>query len=118
MMGAVCDTKKPVGLSFAASAEGTAPQSSAVVSVANLQTGSSGIVRRFDGGEEFRSQMLALGLIPGMQIKVARGEKGHPYILQLDQNRVMVDWGTIGKIYVQPNPESQAKRGWFSWRKD
>ncbi len=66
----------------------------------SLRSGECGTVRRLDGGEDFRCKMLALGIIPGKTVTVARGEKHQPYVLRVDESRVMVDWGTLGQIYV------------------
>jgi Fe2+ transport system protein FeoA len=67
-----------------------------------LKSGDCGTVRRLGGGEEFRTRMIALGIIPGKTIMVARGEKHQPYILRVDESRVMMDWKTLEQIYVQP----------------
>jgi Fe2+ transport system protein FeoA len=70
--------------------------------LSTLRTGDYGTVLRMDGGEEFRGRMLALGIIPGKTVTVAKGEIHQPFLLRVDDSRVMVDWSTLYKIYVQP----------------
>ena len=76
-----------------------------------LKSGDYGMVSRMDGDEEFRGKMLALGIIPGKIITVARGEKRQPYVLRVDESRVMVDWATLGRIYVHSGPDLGRKGG-------
>ena len=76
-----------------------------------LRSGDCGTVSRMDGGEEFRGKMLALGIIPGKTITVARGEKHQPYVLRVDESRVMIDWATLGRIYVHSGPDLGRKGG-------
>lgn len=80
-----------------------------------LVSGDRGVVSRLDGGEEFRCKMLSLGILPGKEVTVARGEKRQPYILGIDDFRVMMDWGALGRIYVQPATEC-GRRGGQRWR--
>lgn len=65
-----------------------------------LRAGESGVVSRMTGDEEFRSKMLALGILPGKTITVARGGKHQPFILRIDESRVMVDWNLLSRIYI------------------
>jgi Fe2+ transport system protein FeoA len=67
-----------------------------------LKSGDFGTVRHLGGGEEFRTKMIALGIIPGKTIMITRGEKHQPYILRVDESRVMMDWRTLEQIYIQP----------------
>lgn len=83
--------------------------------LSTLKSGDCGIVQRLEGGEAFRGKMLALGIIPGKTITVARGEKCQPYILRIDDCRVMMDWRTLGRIYVQPASNCRRREGW-RWR--
>ncbi len=68
--------------------------------LALLRAGESGVVSRMTGDEEFRSKMLALGILPGKNITVARGGKHQPFILRIDESRVMVDWNLLSRIYI------------------
>lgn len=80
-----------------------------------LESGDRGVVSRLDGEEDFRCKMLSLGLLPGKEVTVARGEKRQPYILGIGDSRVMMDWGALGRIYVKPAPECGRKEG-RRWR--
>ncbi len=68
--------------------------------LAILRAGESGVVSRMTGDEEFRSKMLALGILPGKTIMVARGGKHQPFILRIDESRIMVDWNLLSRIYI------------------
>lgn len=70
--------------------------------LSNLKSGDFGTVRRLEGGEEFRNKMISLGIIPGKTITVAKGEKNQPFLLRIDESRVMMDSKTLDHIYVQP----------------
>jgi Fe2+ transport system protein FeoA len=72
------------------------------IPLSTLREGDYGTVSRMDGDEVFRSKMLALGIIPGKDVIVARGDKHQPFLLRVDESRVMVDWNTSGRIYVRP----------------
>jgi len=69
--------------------------------LAALRTGECGTVLRMEGNEEFRSKMLALGIIPGKVITVTRGDQHQSFILRVDQSRIMMDWKSLNRIYVQ-----------------
>lgn len=82
-----------------------------------LETGDRGVVSRLDGGEDFRCKMLSLGILPGKEVTIARGEKRQPYILGIGDCRVMMDWGALGRIYVKPAPKCGGKGGQrWRWR--
>lgn len=80
-----------------------------------LGPGDKGVVSRLDGGEDFRCKMLSLGILPGKEVTIARGEKHQPYILGVGDCRVMMDWGALGRIYVKPDPKCGGKGG-RRWR--
>jgi Fe2+ transport system protein FeoA len=67
-----------------------------------FKSGDYGIVHHLEGGEKFRMKMIALGIIPGKTIVVIWGQQHQPYVLRVDESRVMVDWETLKQIFVQP----------------
>jgi Fe2+ transport system protein FeoA len=83
----------------------------AEISLDTLKSGDYGTVSRMEGDEEFRGKMLALGIIPGKTITVARGEKHQPYVLRVDESRVMMDWATLSRIYVHSGSDMGRKGG-------
>lgn len=101
-MGIILEIEKSSSLSRKNSAGEETGMFPAERPLSTLKSGEHGTVRRLEGGEEFRGKMLALGIIPGKTITVARGEKHQPYILRVDESRVMMDWRTLDRIYVQP----------------
>lgn len=83
-----------------------------VIPLTRLKTGDDGVILRLNGNEEFRSKMLALGIIPGKRIKVAKGDVNQPYILRVDESRIMIDWTTLNEILVQPETGFKRRGGW------
>jgi Fe2+ transport system protein FeoA len=77
----------------------------------DLRSGDCGTVQRLEGGEDFRCKMMALGIVPGKTVTVTRGEKHQPYVLRVDDSRVMVDWGTLGRIHVNSGAATERGRG-------
>ncbi len=79
--------------------------------LALLTTGAAGTISRLDGEEDFRCKMMSLGILPGQKIVVARGEKHQPYILRVGESRVMIDWPTLSRIFIQAGFDSKRKEG-------
>lgn len=69
--------------------------------LSQLRSGDRAVVCRLNGGETFRSKMLSLGLFPGKTIAVQRSDKSLPFVLWVDQSRIVVDRNTLEQIYVQ-----------------
>ena len=72
-----------------------------IKSLANLHTGERGIVTSLKGGEKFRNKMLALGLIPGKEFEVIKGNKNGPFVLKIDETRLMLGYGMAEKIIIE-----------------
>ena len=86
------------------------------IPLSTLRAGERGIVIRLRGEEDFRCKMLSLGIFPGTEVLVAGGGGRQPSILQVGSCRVMMDWGSTGRIYVETVPKDQRK-GRGRWRR-
>lgn len=82
------------------------------VPLTQLKTGDEGVVFRLNGNEEFRSKMLALGVVPGKRINITRGGPNQPYILKVDESRLVIDWTSLSGIVVQPKSGLKRRGGW------
>ena len=83
------------------------------IPLSGLAAGQCGTVSRLVGGEQFYSKMLALGISPGKSVAVIRGSRKQPYLVRVDDSRVMVDWTTINNIYIKTGPcKSKGRRRW------
>lgn len=96
--------------SFEAARRGTTE-----IPLSGLVTGECGTVSRLEGGEEFYSKMLALGISPGKSVAVIRGSRKQPYLVRVDDSRVMVDWLTLNNIYIQTNRGGSERRRKWGW---
>jgi Fe2+ transport system protein FeoA len=81
---------------------GAAQHSTAGVQLSGLRSGDSGVVLGFAGKKELYGRMMALGIIPGKTVTVINGAKRQPFILRIDESRMMVDWQTLNQIIIAP----------------
>ncbi|MCG8514404.1 MAG: ferrous iron transport protein A [Halanaerobiales bacterium] len=70
-------------------------------SLSNLHTGEKGIVTSLKGGKDFRNKMLALGLVPGKEFEILKGNKNGPFVLKIDETRLMLGCGMAEKIMIK-----------------
>ncbi len=56
-------------------------------------------IASLDGGRQFRSKMLQLGILPGETVSVVRGGKVMPLVLEVKGTKVMLGRGAAAKIY-------------------
>jgi len=85
------------------------------IPLSGLGIGERGTVSRLVGGEQFYNKMLALGISPGKSVAVIGGSRKQPYLLRVDDSRVMVDWTTLNNIYIKTSPKKsngRRRRGW------
>jgi Fe2+ transport system protein FeoA len=92
------------------------PVTTTGVPLASLHAGESGVVLDFIAAEECGDRMLALGLLPGKTVTVLNGAKRQPFLLRLGESRIVVDWRTLGQIYVAPvaGPRKGGRVGWWN----
>ncbi|HDS16008.1 MAG TPA: ferrous iron transport protein A [Proteobacteria bacterium] len=53
-----------------------------------------------DAGQGVRSRLAAMGMVPGVEVKVLVNEGRGPLIVTLDGNRIMLGRGMAEKIMV------------------
>jgi Fe2+ transport system protein FeoA len=70
--------------------------------LSGLCPGDTGVVLGFAGKEELSGRMMALGIVPGKAVTVMNGAKRQPFILRIDESRMMVDWQTLNQIIIAP----------------
>jgi Fe2+ transport system protein FeoA len=117
LMKAFLESTQKVEHSFQASFPSQIDKHVGEIQLSNLTKGENGIVSRLDGDEEFRCKMLSLGVLPGREITVTRGNRHQPYLVRVGDCRVFMDWGTLERVYVRPSSEcgrKEAKR--WRWR--
>ena len=62
------------------------------------------------GDTTFRSRMIAMGIMPGVQISIVEGGGHRPLLLALPGGRLMLDSGSARLIRVRA---SRAERGMY-----
>jgi|GEM_PF-136917 len=72
--------------------------------LADVRSGIEVEVVRFDGGEGFRSKVIAMGIIPGKQIKVQSYSTRGPMVAVVDGSRVALGRELARRIVVREAP--------------
>ncbi len=72
------------------------------VLLSDLKAGSKAVVSQILGGEGFRKRLLDLGVVPGKEIEVISAHKYHPFIIRIDDAKIMLGWGMVCKLGVLP----------------
>lgn len=70
----------------------------ALLSLADLGTGQTGIVRRVEGGRGLIHRLAELGLLPGTPVRVVRG--GGPVILDVRGHKLLLGRGMVSHVRV------------------
>ncbi|MCK4542855.1 MAG: ferrous iron transport protein A [Spirochaetales bacterium] len=53
------------------------------------------------GGREMRSRLTDLGIVPGEELKIIRGNRNSPFVVQVRGGKVMLGRGMLEKIEVE-----------------
>lgn len=72
--------------------------------LATLRPGQSGIVVHLEGGCEFQSRIVSMGLNPGMEVEVLQNASG-PVLVAIGETRLAIGHGMAEKIFVAADPE-------------
>lgn len=84
---------------------------SGVVPLTALRAGQRGLLRAVAGGRALTARALALGLVPGTPIQVAR-TLGGPVVIEVRGSRLALGRGMAQRIWVEPVPSpSPAEAG-------
>lgn len=65
-----------------------------------LKPGRTGVVRQITGGRGLLNRLAAMGLMPGMDVRVVRCIG--PMIVEIRANRLILGRGLVGHILVEP----------------
>lgn len=66
-----------------------------------LKPGQTGVVRQIVGGHGLLNRLAAMGLMPGMGIRVVRSIG--PMLVEVRSNRLVLGRGLVGHILVEPS---------------
>ncbi|HOO70240.1 MAG TPA: FeoA family protein [Spirochaetota bacterium] len=69
--------------------------------LSHAQTNEEGTIVFLDGGDIFKRKLINLGLIPGVKIKVASATRRGPFIIQVNDTRLIIGRGMVEKIYIE-----------------
>lgn len=72
--------------------------------LADVRSGVEVEVVRFDGGEGFRSKVIAMGIIPGKKIQVQSYSTRGPMVAVVDGSRVALGRELARRIIVREAP--------------
>lgn len=81
------------------------------LSLAEVKSGLEVEVVRFDGGEGFRSKVIAMGIIPGKRIKVQSYSTRGPMVAVVEGSRVALGRELARRIVVREAPASSEPSG-------
>jgi ferrous iron transport protein A len=71
-----------------------------------LKPGQTGVVRQIAGGHGLLNRLAAMGLMPGMEIRVVRSIG--PMLVEVRANRLVLGRGLVGHILVEPSHPSRS----------
>ncbi|CAB49974.1 FeoA family protein [Pyrococcus abyssi] len=66
-----------------------------------LGEGETGVVVNILGGPNARSKLLAMGIAPGVAVRVIKGRGPGPMIIGVGSSRIAIGWGIANKIIVR-----------------
>lgn len=59
------------------------------------------IIDKLLGGDNFRKKLIDQGIYPGVKVTIISGKKHHPYLVRVNNSRVMIGSGMVDKIMVR-----------------
>jgi ferrous iron transport protein A len=69
--------------------------------LSNIATGSRVRVVQLNGGDEFKSKMISMGLLPNSIIEILnKSGKSGPIAIKVNQTRIVIGGGMAEKILV------------------
>ncbi|AMM53472.1 FeoA family protein [Pyrococcus kukulkanii] len=66
-----------------------------------LNEGEAGVVVDIQGGPNARAKLVAMGIAPGVTVKVIKGRGPGPMIIAVGSSRIAIGWGIARKIIVR-----------------
>ena len=71
------------------------------VPLTSLKEGEEGVVITILGGPNARSKLIAMGIAPGVVVRVIKGTGPGPMIIGVGSSRIAIGWGIASKIIVR-----------------
>ena len=71
------------------------------ISLNKCELSESKRILKIVGGSGIKSKLSALGLVPGMELKVIRSHNRGPMIIEILNSRIMIGYGMATKIFVE-----------------
>ncbi len=71
-------------------------------SLADVETGASVRITTIQGGRGLTGRLGAMGLVPGIEVKVVGGRRGGPVIVGLRGCRIAIGCGMASRVLVEP----------------
>lgn len=65
-----------------------------------MEPGQALTLQRIDGGHEFQRRLVALGLLPGVQLQLLRRDRRGPLVIDLHGARLALGRGVARKLLV------------------
>jgi ferrous iron transport protein A len=78
-----------------------------MVPLANLSSGSVGLISVLEGGHRLISRLAALGFTPGAPVVVMRNHGHGPIIVSVRGAQIALGRGEAGQIMVHPTEEEE-----------
>ena len=72
------------------------------VSLSNIKTGQKVKLIRVDAGEDLKSRLAALGMVPNVQITIINKGRPGPFVVSFKGSRIALGRGMTEKIMVSP----------------
>ncbi len=74
----------------------------AEISLLNIKTGQKVKLIRVDAGEDLKSRLAALGMVPNVQITIINKDRPGPFVVSFKGSRIALGRGMTDKIMVRP----------------
>ena len=81
-------------------------EKSGLISLERASEGFEGYVSVINGGNRFLQRLMALGIIPGMKIKVIRNSYLSPIIVESSDTRIAIGRGMAKKVLLSDKYEN------------
>jgi len=69
-------------------------------SVNTTHKGKKTIIMGVEGGRGVRKKLFDLGIVPGSELEIVRGAPRSPYVVKVNDTRMMIGWGMVQKVLV------------------
>ncbi len=70
------------------------------MSLTELEKGRNARLVRIAGGRRVRARLAAMGLVPGVELKILQRHRWGPYVIAVNHTRMMLGPGMASKIIV------------------